>query len=83
MPACGKSFKTPAAWKSRTTCPTISTPTRRSVTNKGRGKLVAIRIKKLAAGDDKGILFGCNPHSTFNDGKAEMMLGVIVLDDGK
>jgi hypothetical protein len=43
----------------------------------GTGKLIQIRILKLAKG--KSILFACNPHSESKDGKNVSMLGAIVL----
>lgn len=44
----------------------------------GTGKLIQIRVLKLAKG--KSILFGCNPHSESKDNKKDVpMLGAIVL----
>jgi hypothetical protein len=46
------------------------------------GPIITIKIGKLEAGLDKGILFGCNPHSKPPANNNVKMLGVIVLDEG-
>ena len=49
---------------------------------RGAGPIITVKIKELEPGLDKGILFGCNPHSRLSMTVADnMMLGVIVLDE--
>jgi hypothetical protein len=51
---------------------------------RAEGPIITIKINKLEAGIDKGILFGCNPHSKLKKTNNDiLMLGVIVLDEGR
>jgi len=45
-----------------------------------KGPILTIKIAKLEAGLEKGIRFGCNPHSKPPVNTNVKMLGVIVLD---
>jgi len=53
----------------------------RLTVKRATGPIVTIKIKNLQPGLDKGILFGCNPHSRPPANSNVMMLGVIVLDE--